>query len=328
MIYHSLPILSLLLASALLTASPPSVSAQSSAPVDSTAALNNALNTASNKAAGSTVPGSNSSAAASLTWTASLLSATGVDQEVINARGSRLGALLIAPTNYAWQQLFEVLERANAKQPAASWTGVFVGYPSITPATLLSAATSITTTTTTTTTGSSSSSSSSGASFASTFTNFSAPLDLTALTPDGRSALRGVLLLHLTSAYYVESQLRAMASPNASNAAPQHGHVYAVSTNQTIQIHTESDNSLVFRMPANANTPVGVSPYTAYAVTAAATVLPGLTDAVADGKLAVQGVDHVLLPPIGPANAGGRALQLHLQVVIYIAGFTLAFLFI
>ncbi|GJP31854.1 hypothetical protein CLOM_g15435 [Closterium sp. NIES-68] len=327
MIYHSLPILSLLLASVLLTASSPSVSAQSSAPVDSTAALNNALNTASNKAAGSTVPGSNSSAAASLAWTASLLSATGVDQEVINARGSRLGALLIAPTNYAWQQLFEVLERANAKQPVASWTGVFVGYPSVTPATLLSAATSITTTTTTTG-SSSSSSSSSGASFASTFTNFSAPLDLTALTPDGRSALRGVLLLHLTSAYYVESQLRAMASPNASNAAPQHGHVYAVSTNQTIQIHTESDNSLVFRVPANANTPVGVSPYTAYAVTAAATVLPALTDAVADGKLAVQGVDHVLLPPIGPANAGGRALQLHLQVVTYIAGFTLAFLFI
>ncbi|CAI5501642.1 unnamed protein product [Closterium sp. Naga37s-1] len=346
------------------------------AAIDSTEALYNALIRASARLAGSGGAGGGGAAnasAASLAWTASLLRDTGVDQEVINARNSGLGALLVAPTNYAWQQFFDVLERANAKQPAGTWPDVFVGYPSVTATALVAAASSITTP-----------SSSSPPNITRTFSNLSAPLNLDALSPEGTAALRGVLLLHVTGAYHLERQLEEMAIPNASNPrqytpflsplppplppslptsfpslpspllslppfprsppigpparahigvgtnqtiqiridsdrslpsplpapplpqAPQHGHIYAVGTNQTIQIHIESDKSLVFRVPANANTPVRDSPYTAYSVTAAATVLPALKDAVADGRLAVQGADHVLVPPTGPANAGGK----------------------
>ncbi|CAI5475636.1 unnamed protein product [Closterium sp. Yama58-4] len=222
-----------------------------------------------------------------------------------------------SPTNYARQQLFVVLERANAMQPAGTWPDVFVGYPSVTPAALVAAATSITTP-----------SSTSPPNITRTFSNLSAPLSLAALSPEGKAALRGVLLLHVTNAYYLESQLEEMAIPNDSNPAPQHGHIYSVNTNQTIQIHIESDKSLVFRMPANANTPASDSPYTAYSVTAAATVLPALKDVVADGKLSVQGADHVLLPPTGPANAVGRVFNANVQAVLSTAVLTLAFLFI
>ncbi|CAI7810877.1 unnamed protein product, partial [Closterium sp. NIES-53] len=292
-------VLPLLLASLFLSGLPSlTVSAAANPPapaaVDSTEALYNALLRASARLAAGAGGGANASVA-SLAWTASLLRDTGVDQEVINARNSGLGALLVAPTNYAWQQFFDVLERANAKQPAGTWPDVFVGYPSVTAAALVAAASSITTP-----------SSASPPNITRTFSNLSAPLSLDALSPEGKAALRGVLLLHVTDAYHLEAQLEEMASPNASNPAPQHGHIYSVNTNQTIQIHIESDKSLVFRVPANANTPVRDSPYTAYSVTAAATVLPALKDAVADGRISVQGADHVLLPPTGPANAVGR----------------------
>ncbi|CAI5968838.1 unnamed protein product [Closterium sp. NIES-64] len=312
--------LPLLLASLFFFGSPPLAvsAAQNSSPVatpanagaavavDSTEALYNALLRASAGLAAGAGGGANASVAL-LAWTASLLRGTGVDQDVINARNSGLGALLVAPTNYAWQQFFDVLERANAKQPAATWPDIFVGYPSVTPAALVAAATSITTP-----------SSASPPNITRTFSNLSAPLSLDALSTEGKAALRGVLLLHLTGAYYLESQLEAMAFPNGSDPAPQHGHIYAVGTNQTIQIHIESDKSLVFRVPANANTPVRDSPYTAYSVTAAATVLPALKDAIADGRLAVQGADHVLVPPTGPANAGGKVFNVNVQAFPFV----------
>ncbi|CAI5536386.1 unnamed protein product [Closterium sp. Naga37s-1] len=256
-----------------------------------------------------------------------------------------------APSNLAWQEFFNVLERASAKQPAGTWPVGASGSKRSSPSPL-----------------SPLSSPSSPPSpnvlppfslpyrrlcglskrhrsrprsssqqhhhpflrqppnITRTFSNLSAPLSLDALSPEGKAALRDVLLLHVTDAYHLEAQLEEMASPNASNPAPQHGHVYttcatawarapqhghiySVNTNLTIQIHIESDKSLVFRVPANANTPVRDSPYTAYSVTAAATVLPALKDAVADGRISVQGADHVLLPPTGPANAVGRGRQ-------------------
>ncbi|CAI5475110.1 unnamed protein product [Closterium sp. Yama58-4] len=298
----------LLLASLFLSGLPslaasPAANPAAAAAVDSTEALYNALIRVSAGLGG----GANASAA-SLAWTASLLRGTGADQEVINARNSPLGALLVAPTNYAWQQFFDFLEQANAKQPAGTWPDVFVGYPSVTATALLAAASSISTP-----------SSSSPPNITRTFSNLSASLNLDALSPEGRAALKSVLLLHVTGTYYLESQLEEMATPNASNPAPQHGHIYSVNTNQTIQIHIESDKSLVFRVPANANTPVRDSPYTAYSVTAAATVLPPLKDAVADGRLSVQGADHVLVPPTGPANAGGKVFNANVQGILSIA---------
>ncbi|CAI7909961.1 unnamed protein product [Closterium sp. NIES-54] len=203
-------VLPLLLASLFLSGLPSlTVSAAANPPapaaVDSTEALYNALLRASARLAAGAGGGANASVA-SLAWTASLLRDTGVDQEVINARNSGLGALLVAPTNYAWQQFFDVLERANAKQPAGTWPDVFVGYPSVTAAALVAAASSITTP-----------SSASPPNITRTFSNLSAPLSLDALSPEGKAALRGVLLLHVTDAYHLEAQLEEMASPNASN---------------------------------------------------------------------------------------------------------------
>ncbi|CAI5952432.1 unnamed protein product, partial [Closterium sp. NIES-65] len=108
---------------------------------------------------------------------------------------------------------------------------------------------------------------------------------------------------------------------------------------KTIQIHIESDKSLVFRVPANANTPVLDSPYTAYSVTAAATlvreadlsssgsgsantpvrdspytaysvtaattVLPALKDAVADGGWPCKALTTCCCRPLDLRILGG-----------------------
>lgn len=313
---------------------------------------------------------SQSDANNSLTWTAQLLTVTGVDQEVIAARSAASGAMFLAPTNAAWREFFRFLGRATAQEAAQSAADtsvdvlqqaggavsdaagvvrdatldivrsvvdagkdIFNLYPYLSPFSLLAAASAITSTSTqvaqataNTTVGAVEALQ---ATIDSTYSNVSATLSTDQLTPEGRAALADVLRLHLTGKYFVAADLRPVSVPGgsislpapsggANTFPPAHLNLTSVTTLQQIQVHagkSGGSDGVVFRVaPMDPAAASDSNPFEAYPTVVAAAAV--LEDVVADGKLSVQGVDHVLLPPSegeeegmegkGAAAAGGK----------------------